>query len=423
MPPKKKNVKTNPLAFLDAHPFNQATIVDKIFGCIFGSALGDTIGLYTKFMTNAQSARIYQFEEGEWPKFQLVKPATKLHRDTHRYQLQLDFAKRLRVWVKQGLLALNRPGLGIGALVYRVVSDPEYLSDPSGVATRVWIEGDHKVAPNGSLMRTHTIGVIGIGLISCCILVGLIRGLLLGDISDATNLDDCIECTCKFVQSSPALMNPGNEDLPNETIDNRLHREDFDRYMYAKTLADLKLDEAGKIGYVYKCLGAAILLLRQAMEPHVSASFMLPLTSEAQFEQLTTHPVMEGGDADTNAAAACTLLGAYLRYARLPSHWTQGLDHMVWLQGKAARLVTACGVVRAEMNWEGDEAVLADGEWLETEKKKIDRVEGDQKTLGRRVRSRKRQKRRKRSRRMAQGKPSPQNWPAGAALFTYCRTQ
>ena len=33
--------------------------------------------------------------------------------------------------------------------------------------------------------------------------------------------------------------------------------------MYAKTLADLELDENGKIGYTYKCMGAGFWSLRQ----------------------------------------------------------------------------------------------------------------------------------------------------------------
>jgi len=33
--------------------------------------------------------------------------------------------------------------------------------------------------------------------------------------------------------------------------------------MFAKSLDDLKLDEAGKIGYTYKCLGAGFWSLRQ----------------------------------------------------------------------------------------------------------------------------------------------------------------
>jgi hypothetical protein len=79
MPPKRKKSKPDPFAFLNLHPFVQPTVVDKINGCIIGSALGDTIGLYTEFLTKANSATIYGDRS-----FQLLEPATKLHPDAHR---------------------------------------------------------------------------------------------------------------------------------------------------------------------------------------------------------------------------------------------------------------------------------------------------------------------------------------------------
>jgi hypothetical protein len=68
---------------------------------------------------------------------------------------------------------------------------------------------------------------------------------------------------------------------------------------------------------------------------------------------------MEGGDADTNAAAACALLGAYLGFVNLPAHWTQGLAHKEWLIAKTQRLAVASGVVEGNLEPEEDEA--ADG--------------------------------------------------------------
>lgn len=73
--------KPNALAFLDQHVFIRQGVMDKIYGCIIGSALGDTIGLYTEFLSKEQSAHVYPER-----KFQLAKPATELSIDGHRGQ-------------------------------------------------------------------------------------------------------------------------------------------------------------------------------------------------------------------------------------------------------------------------------------------------------------------------------------------------
>lgn len=81
MPPKRKTaVRADPLAFIDSYPFVRDIVINKIFG----SALGDTIGLYTEFISKASVTSVYAFKSYQWPKFQLVEPATKLYADSHR---------------------------------------------------------------------------------------------------------------------------------------------------------------------------------------------------------------------------------------------------------------------------------------------------------------------------------------------------
>lgn len=70
------------LKFLDAHPFVRLTLVDKIYGCIIGSALGDTIGLYTEFLPKATCAEAYKER-----KFSLVGEVTEWYGDNHRSKL------------------------------------------------------------------------------------------------------------------------------------------------------------------------------------------------------------------------------------------------------------------------------------------------------------------------------------------------
>lgn len=80
-----------------------------------------------------------------------------------------------------------------------------------------------------------------------------------------------------------------------------------------------------------------------------------PLVAAKVFEDLTVNLIMEAGDADTNAAAACAVLGAYLGYANLPSQWTEGLAHMEWLLEKTYRLAVVSGVIQDDLEPEADE--------------------------------------------------------------------
>jgi hypothetical protein len=81
-----KKAQSSPLAFLEIYPFVRQIVVDKIYRCIIGSALGDTIGLYMEFLTKAESAEFYRDR-----KFQLVEPVTELYPDGYWSEhFQLD---------------------------------------------------------------------------------------------------------------------------------------------------------------------------------------------------------------------------------------------------------------------------------------------------------------------------------------------
>ncbi|KAJ4321625.1 hypothetical protein N0V94_002825 [Neodidymelliopsis sp. IMI 364377] len=394
------------LAAMSQHPFVKATIIDKIYGCIIGSALGDTIGLYTEFLSKRISNKVYPTR-----KFTLLEPVTEPHPDSHRLSfeprgwtddtdqallillaylykrthnenidLAQEFASRLKIWVTHGLPALDRPVFDIGILVGSVVRHNHYLSDPLRCATARWINSSRNAAPNGSLMRTHPIGVIGAGVseeetwqlsvdvgrtthvdprcvVACCISVGLIRGLLRGDIVDEGGLNAAIERAHDWVLQQPNLMNPGLEaSFTEEQVRRHLDRREFVRHVYAGSLEELQLDDQMKMGYVYKCLGSAILLLRLAMRHDSQSSIAADEWNKITlFEDLMVDLIMEGGDADTNGAAAGAILGAYLGYANLPPHWKRGLAHNKWLMHKIERLAISSGALQGTLNRERDE--------------------------------------------------------------------
>ncbi|KAF2010410.1 ADP-ribosylglycohydrolase [Aaosphaeria arxii CBS 175.79] len=407
------------LAFLSDHPFIRESVVDRIYGCIVGSALGDTIGLYTEFLPQAACERVYG-KIGEF-KFRLAEPGvTEAVNDSHRNRfdprcwtddtdqslliilsylhnrsqpdhladhLASDFASRLKIWISQGLLALGRPPCGIGSLVGSVVLDPHYLGNPVGVATNQWLKTGRRVAPNGSLMRSHPLGVIGVGLseeetvrlagrvggtthvdprcvVCCCILVVLVRGLLRCEVRSERDVDAAIERCYAFVNGpregvTSALgvvgedMGPGGGEGDAVALD----RGEFEKYVYAEGFEVLEIDDRKTMGYVYKCLGSAVLSLRMAMR-EVEKRFM---GRDDVFEERITELVLRGGDADTNATVAGGLLGAYLGFGNLPKHWVNGLDHREWLMKKTERLIKVVGVEdgKEELVDEKDEA--ADG--------------------------------------------------------------
>ena len=77
------------------------------------------------------------------------------------------------------------------------------------------------------------------------------------------------------------------------------------------SLDDLELDDYYTMGYTLKTLAAAL----------------WPLYHCDSFEEGLLTVVSAGGDADTNAAVACSLLGAKYGYSSIPSKYVEGLNN------------------------------------------------------------------------------------------------
>ncbi|KAJ7485914.1 ADP-ribosylglycohydrolase-domain-containing protein [Mycena latifolia] len=361
---------------------NDPKIVDKAEGALFGSALGDAIGIYTEFMTPAQAVEAYGSAN---PAFSLVHPETKLHNDTHRCRFEsrawtddtdhtilmvlsylrlrelspTDFAVRLHSWCTQGLRVLDRLPMGLGKTVGGVVFSPEYTAHPAKTALEHWETHGRNVAPNGSLMRTTPIGVICICkteaetfeaavsmgavthadprcALSVAIVSTLIRALCLGEITEVAQVREVIERGWDYM----ARRMPGHMEL--------LDRAEFNRHAYAETLDALVLCDR-LMGYVYKCLGAALWCLRQV------------LTRQETFRSAMTALVMCGGDADTNGAVAGALMGALYGYEYLPKEWRDGMRHAEWYRGKIRALCCVAGLSDGVYDSEGDRDTELDG--------------------------------------------------------------
>lgn len=240
-----------------------------------------------------------------------------------------------------------------------MVFSPSFKSDPAGTALNYWDKNGRKIAPNGSLMRTTPVGVICIQnteeetfaaailmgavthadprcALSVAIVSALIRALCLGEITDVVQVRDVMERAWVYVHRTQ----PEHAAL--------LDRAEFERHAYAEDLTSLVLCERS-MGYVYKCLGAALWCLRKV------------LTRQETFRSAMTTLVMYGGDADTNGAVAGALMGALCGYEYLPKEWRDGLRHAEWYRAKIQALCCVSGLRDGVYDSESDSDTQIDG--------------------------------------------------------------
>lgn len=409
-PPHAASLATTPSP---VHPLVLSCMHDRAVGCVVGSALGDAVGLYTEFLSAQQCVAAYPsgrfsltgegapdgkptplrvdthrlfHTEGEWTDdtdaallilLGVLHNSGLRHGDGGDHSLQLaldptDFARRLSIWVAQGLRALDTPPLGLGRTVGSVVRSAEFATEPARAARKYWLSRGREVASNGSLMRTHVLGVAcawgggggtGVGIegqgktvretfevaaafsstthvdprcvAACALGTALVRGLVRGEVDTEADVDALIDAVLEWY---PTWPRQGRQDGEEHDDDPPLDEGELRRHLRATTtLADLQLDDAVKMGYVYKTLGSGVLLLRQAMRRLESSGHTLAARL-ALLEKLLTPLVLAGGDADTNACFAGALLGSFLGYAALPPKWRDGLKHGEWLVDKAEAL-------------------------------------------------------------------------------------
>jgi ADP-ribosylglycohydrolase len=409
--------------FLDSHLFVRDTSHQKVLGAIIGSALGDTIGLYTEFLPASVAETVYPTR-----RFTLLPTPTPFYADGHRDRfssaawtddtdhalllvmaylhskgnldsLPGDFASRLAIWAVQGLRCLDRPPLGIGKTIGLVVRNSEFPSTPEKVALAQWIRLGRRPAANGSLMRSHPLGLMAVPLsldetfdlaarisrtthpdprcvVACCAAVAIIRSIVRGEVRREADIDCLLEQAFQYVATRPDLYNPEQEDSMrnNENsvgflhenkavpeVNQLLDHEEFSKHVDAQYFQDLQLDDSMTMGYVYKCLGSAVIALRQVIRltGHTivtsTKSFDLPKklqstepqkwTNESPFEQIITELTMCGGDADTNCCVAGAFVGAWVGYDGLPVHYREGLSHKDWLKAKTERLSRQIGIL------------------------------------------------------------------------------
>lgn len=183
--------------------------------------------------------------------------------------------------------------LGIGAHTFKVLCMADYVDQPE-MCSKLWWDLSHQQsAANGALMRTSV--------------VGLARH----------DIDKQAEKICKLTHYDPRCV--GSSVIVSSIIHNLVWYGKSITYQDIKELGNhyderiaewidlafnstdismLDLDETYSIGYTLRTLAAALWCYWHS----------------CSFEDGLLSIVNEGGDADTNAAVACAILGAKFRY-------------------------------------------------------------------------------------------------------------
>lgn len=293
-------------------------VFEKMLGCLYGQAIGDALGFGTEGMTKAQVQISYpqgisKYSDVIQDERRKGWPIGFWTDDTEMMLSVLDClidcdketidSKKL---ASHFLSFYDKWGFTCGVLTRKVLNfaPPVYAQKPIEVSKMVWELKGQNNAPNGGLMRTSIVGLLPYNVRENAEIL-----------CKMTHFDPRCVCSCVIVSLIIYEMVRNNKFM---TFDEICHiAEEYDsecvNWIIAasknKEIEKLKLDDRTTMAYTYRTLSAALW-----------AYFHAP-----DFETGLLKIVNEGGDADTNGAIACAILGAKFGYSSIPSHYIEDL--------------------------------------------------------------------------------------------------
>lgn len=295
--------------------------IDKVKGTIYGQAIGDALGLGTEGMTDEDMA--WKYPNG-------ITHYNDIFQDRHRKRWKIgdwtddtdmmlciadavikdkgvDFisiARNFKEW------ADGEP-MGIGENTYKVLSFADYVEKPFEVSKMVWKMSNKQSAANGGLMRTSIVGLFPKAVEECA-----------AKICRLTHYDPRCVGSCVIVsQLIHSLVYDESPINYYQIVDigrkyDRRIEEYIDMAINNDNIETLDLQNWDSVGYTLKTLAAGLWAYWHAQS----------------FEDGLLTVVRAGGDADTNAAVACAILGAKFGFDAIPSEYVDGLIYRVQLE-------------------------------------------------------------------------------------------
>lgn len=289
------------------------TIKNKMLGCLYGQAIGDALGLGSEFMSKDEVLKSYpdglknydqiiqdahrrRWAKGAWTDDTDMMLCILEGFENDKFNIH-SVASNFKDW-------FNESPMGIGSHTYKVLCMGDYVEQPEMCSKLWWDLSRQQSAANGALMRTSVVGLAPSNVVeqaeaicklthydsrcvgSCVIAVSIIHNLVWHD--KQLSYDEIKDIAQRY--------------------DNRI-LEWVDAAYNSTDISMLDLDETYSIGYTLRTLSAALWCYWH------SPSFVEGLLSV----------VNEGGDADTNGAIACAILGAKFGYTSFPSCYVENL--------------------------------------------------------------------------------------------------
>ena len=293
--------------------YDDKGIVDRIKGTIYGQAIGDALGLGTEGMTDEDMA--WKYPNG-------ITHYSDIFQDRHRKRWKIgDWTDDTDMMLCIASAVIKDKGvnltsiaqnfknwadgepMGIGETTYKVLSFGDYVEKPFDASKVLWNMSHQQSAANGGLMRTSIVGLFPKAVEECAV-----------NICRLTHYDPRCAGSCAIVSLLIHSMVYGEDKLSyhqmvdiGERYDNRI-REYIDLSLNTDIRA-LELQDWDSVGYTLKTMAAGLWAYWNAKT----------------FEDGLLSVVRAGGDADTNAAVACAILGAKYGFNSIPKEYVDGL--------------------------------------------------------------------------------------------------
>lgn len=284
-------------------------------GCLYGQAIGDALGLGSEFMSKVEVSKNYpdglrnydqiiqdehrrRWVKGAWTDDTDMMLCILDGFENDRFNVH-SVASNFKAW-------FNGDPMGIGSHTYKVLCMKDYVEQPEMCSKLWWDLTRQQSAANGALMRTSVVGLAPDDIEKQA-----------EAICKLTHYDSRCVGSCVIAVLIIHNLVWYNKQLSYSDVRNIAEKYDerilewVDVAYNSSDISMLDLDDPLSIGYTLPTLSAALWCYWHAQ------SFVDGL--------LTV--VNEGGDADTNAAIACAILGAKFGFASIPRYYVEELHN------------------------------------------------------------------------------------------------